>query len=333
MSSSLKLAQGFLKDAQKASKGGWFSKPEWDLAAQYLDKAATAFKAARHYEEAVDCYAKASDAYVQINAVYLAAKCFENAAVLADTHLKDHEKAVTYYSRASDLYRSQGAAADKAAEMMESAAKICEDIDTNRAIQLYDNALSIYENEDRGRFGVDTFKRTIRYLLDKGRLSEAVDIQMRLSAVCEHVNNRFELNKSNLSAIIILLAFGDSVEAGKKLDEFGQDVTFTRSKEAAAAEHLVQAYSDGDQDEYVRIASDQPVAFLDTTIARLAAKTRIPGARRAEPRAANSAAAAGTGFNAGEKQGTYIGEHNAASSDTPFNGNVVAEDDGDDDLL
>ncbi|KAJ2821788.1 hypothetical protein GGI24_004117, partial [Coemansia furcata] len=249
-SSSLKLAQGFFKDAQKASKGGWFSKPEWDIAAQYLDKAATAFKAARHYEEAADCYVKASDAYVQINAVYLAAKCYENAATLADTHIKDHEMAVTYYSRASDLYRSQGAAADKAAEMMESAAKVCQDIDTNRTIQLYDSALSIYENEDRGRFGVETFKRTIRYLLDKGRLSEAVDIQMRLSAVCEHVNNRFELNKSNLSVIIILLSFGDSVEAGKKLEEFRQDTTFTRSKEAAAAERLVQAYSDGDQDEY-----------------------------------------------------------------------------------
>ncbi|KAJ2740404.1 hypothetical protein GGI20_005825 [Coemansia sp. BCRC 34301] len=296
-SSSLKLAQSFLKDAQKASKGGWFSKPEWDVAAQYLDKAATAFKASRHYEEAADCYAKASGAYVQINAVYLAAKCYENAAMLADAHLKNYEKAVTYYSRASDLYRSQGAAADKAAEMMESAAKACEDVDTNRTIQLYDSALSIYENEDRGRFGVETFKRTVRYLLDKGRLSEAVDIQMRLSAVCERINNRFELNKSNLSAIIILLAFGDSVEAGKKLDEFGQDVVFTRSKEATAAEQLVQAYSDGDQDEYARIASDSIVAFLDTSIARLAAKTRIPGARRAKPRAANSAAVSGTGFN------------------------------------
>ncbi|KAJ1904566.1 hypothetical protein GGI09_003079 [Coemansia sp. S100] len=318
-SSSLKLAQGFLKDAQKASKGSWFSKPEWDIAAQYFDKAATAFKAARHYEEAADCYVKASDAYVQINAVYLAAKCVENAATLADTHIKDHEMAVSHYSRASDLYRSQGAAADKAAEMMESAAKVCEDIDTNRTIQLYDSALSIYENEDRGRFGVETFKRTIRYLLDKGRLSEAVDIQMRLSAVCEHVNNRFELNKSNLSAIIILLAFGDSVEAGKKLEEFGQDVAFTRSKEAAAAERLVQAYSDGDQDEYVRIAGDQSVAFLDTTIARLAAKTRIPGARRLEPRAS-------------EKQVAHGGEHNAVGSDAPFINNAV-DDDDDDDLL
>ncbi|KAJ2735282.1 hypothetical protein IW152_001662 [Coemansia sp. BCRC 34962] len=318
-SNSIKLAQGFLKDAQKASKGGWFSKPEWDIAAQYLDKAATAFKAARHFEEAADCYVKASDAYVQINAVYLAAKCYENAATLAATHAKDHDMAITYYSRASDLYRSQGAAADKAAEMMESAAKICEDIDTNRTIQLYDSALSIYETEDRGRFGVETFKRTIRYLLDKGRLSEAVGFQMRLSAICEHVNNRFELNKSNLSAIIILLAFGDSVEAGKKLDEFGQDVAFTRSKEAATAERLVQAYSDGDQDEYAKIASDQTITFLDIAIARLAAKTRIPGARRLEPRV-------------NVKQAVHGDEHNAASPVAPFVNDTVGEDD-DDDLL
>ncbi|KAJ2891575.1 hypothetical protein GGI21_005819 [Coemansia aciculifera] len=149
---------------------------------------------------------------------------------------------------------------------------------------------------------------------------------MRLSAVCERVNNRFELNKSNLSAIIMLLAFGDSVEAGKKLDEFGQDVTFIRSKEAAAAEQLVQAYSDGDQDEYARIAGDHPVTSLDTAIARVAAKTRIPGARRVEPRAANSAAVAVTGLGASEKQ------------QGAFNGNIAAtevqdNDDDDDDLL
>ncbi|KAJ2422104.1 hypothetical protein GGF41_003622, partial [Coemansia sp. RSA 2531] len=103
------------------------------------------------------------------------------------------------------------------------------------------------------------------------------------------------------------------------LEEFGQDVAFTRSKEAAAAERLVQAYSDGDQDEYVRIAGDQPVAFLDTTIARLAAKTRIPGARRLEPRVS-------------EKQVAHGGEHNAVGSDAPFINNAV-EDDDDDDLL
>ncbi|KAJ2004589.1 hypothetical protein H4R26_002429 [Coemansia thaxteri] len=331
-SASLKLAQGFAKDAQKASKGGWFSKPDWAIAAQYLDKAATAYKSARHYDEAVNCYTQASEAYIQMNVIHLAASCMENAAKLSEAHLKDHAKAITNYMRASDLYRSYGSAADKAAVMMEKAAKVCEDIDTDRAIQLYDNALSIYENEDRGRFGVETFKRTIQYMLDKGRVLEAVSMQLRLAAVCEQVNNRLELNRSYLSVIAMLLAFGDSVEAGKRLDEFGQDVAFIRTKEAEAAERLVQAYNDGDQDEYASIAGSLPVTSLDAVISRLTAKTRIPGARRPEPKATNSSAMQ-TGLTSSEKQAAFGGEHSGGSDRAAAAAPPFDDGDDDDDLL
>ncbi|KAJ2480131.1 hypothetical protein EV174_003809 [Coemansia sp. RSA 2320] len=293
-SASLKLAQGFAKDAQKASKGGWFSKPDWAIAAQYLDKAATAYKSARHYDEAVNCYTQASEAYIQMNVIHLAASCMENAAKLSEAHLKDHAKAITNYMRASDLYRSYGSAADKAAVMMEKAAKVCEDIDTDRAIQLYDNAL--------------------------------------LAAVCEQVNNRLELNRSYLSVIAMLLAFGDSVEAGKRLDEFGQDVAFIRTKEAEAAERLVQAYNDGDQDEYASIAGSLPVTSLDAVISRLTAKTRIPGARRPEPKATNSSAMQ-TGLTSSEKQAAFGGEHSGGSDRAAAAAPPFDDGDDDDDLL
>ncbi|KAI9502999.1 hypothetical protein GGI25_003449 [Coemansia spiralis] len=290
-SGSLNLAKGYVKDAQKASKSSWFSSPEWDTAAQYWDKAAGAYKTARHFEEAIDCHVKASEAFTKVNAQYLAAKGYEYAASLAEKQLNDHAKTVKYYTHASDLYRLQGSSAERAAEMMEKAAKACEDIDTSQAIKMYEAALTIYETEDRGRFSSGTFKKLTAYLIEKNRLSEAADVQLRFYAICEQINNRFEINKCRLSTIVLLLAFGDNVEAGKKMDEFSQNMDFVRTEEFAVADKMLHAYGNGDQEEFTQLARSQTVSFLDSAISRLAAKIRVPGAVRKEPPAQASSAA------------------------------------------
>ncbi|KAJ2498746.1 hypothetical protein GGI11_008019 [Coemansia sp. RSA 2049] len=276
-SGSLKLAHAYVKDAQKASKSSWFSKPEWDAAAQYWDKAAVSYKTALHFEEAIDCHAKASDAFTKINALYLAAKGYENAAIIAEKQLKDHSKAVTYYCKSSDMFRSQGSSPDRAAEMLEKAAKICEDVDTDQAIQLYDSALGIYETEDRLRLSMGTFRKLTTYLIEKNRLLEAADVQMRLYSVCDQTNNRYEGSKCCLAVIVLLLAFGDNVAANKKMDEFGQSVSLLHSDEFALADQMLQAYTDGDQQRLTQLALSQKVSFLDSSISRLATRFRVPG--------------------------------------------------------
>ncbi|KAJ1733491.1 hypothetical protein LPJ61_001533 [Coemansia biformis] len=285
-SSSIALAQSYVKEAQKASKSSWLSKPEWDVAAPYWDRAANAFKTARRYEDAVTCFVKAAEAYVKVNSLYLAGEGYRNAAALTEKHLNDHTNTIGYYCRASDMFRTQGSAADKAAAMMENAARACEGIDSSRAIQLYESALAIYESEDRIRVGIPTFKRLTSYLIEKNRLSEAAELQTRLGEVCQQVNNRSELAKSCLSAIILVLAFGDLVEASKKRDQFGENMAFVRSKEGTVANAMVEAYADGDQDQFDVLAQDQVTTFLDGAVARLAARIRVPGARRTPPGAA-----------------------------------------------
>ncbi|KAJ2772412.1 hypothetical protein IWQ56_001388 [Coemansia nantahalensis] len=285
-SSSVALAQSYVKEAQKASKSSWFSKPEWDVAAPYWDRAANSFKTARRYEDAIKCYVSAAEAYVKVNSLYLAGEGYRNAAVLTEKHIEDHTNTVAYYCRASDLFRSQGSAADKAAAMMESAARACEGIDSSRAIQMYENALGIYEAEDRGRVSIPTFKRLTAYLIEKNRLAEAAALQVRLGDVCQQINNRSELAKSYLSAIVLVLAFGDAVEAGKKRDRFGENMAFVRSREGTVANAMVEAYAAGDQDQFDVLARDQTTTSLDAAVARVAARTCIPGARRAQPPAA-----------------------------------------------
>ncbi|KAJ2711715.1 hypothetical protein H4R19_003114 [Coemansia spiralis] len=285
-SSSVALAQSYVKEAQKASKSSFFSKPEWDIAAPYWDRAANAFKTARRYEDAVKCYVSAADAYVKVNSLYLAGEGCRNAAALTEKHIEDHTNTVALYCRASHLFRTQGSAADKAAAMMENAARVCESVDSGRAIQLYEEALGIYEAEDRSRVSIPTFKRFTTFLIEKNRLLEAAELQVRLGDVCQQINNRSELAKTYLGVIILVLAYGDVVEAGKKRDQFGENMSFVRSREGTVANAMVEAYAAGDQGELDALAQDQTTTFLDVAIARLAARIRIPGAQRAQRPAA-----------------------------------------------
>ncbi|KAJ1857328.1 hypothetical protein GGH12_001538 [Coemansia sp. RSA 1822] len=280
---SLNLAQSYAKDAQKASKSSWLSKPQWDIAATNWDKAANAFKTALHYEEAVDSHVQASEAYVKVNIIFLAAKGYEEAATLAERQLGDTTRAITYYTRASDLYRSQGSSADRAASMMVKAASVCSDIDSNKTTQLYESAISIYETEDRMRFSIPTFKLLAKFLIHKSRLSDAARVYERLGDVCVQLGNRPELAKSYLSAVVLVLAFGDGVEAGKKLDAFAQSAVFVRSNEGTVGNAMVEAFESGDQEGFDELARDQAVSFLDGSVSRLAMQIRVPGGRRAMP--------------------------------------------------
>lgn len=43
--------------------------------------------------------------------------------------------------------------------------RVMENVDVNAAIDFYSQSCSLYEQEDRGRFAMDTFKRAIALLV------------------------------------------------------------------------------------------------------------------------------------------------------------------------
>ncbi|CAG8501239.1 7238_t:CDS:2 [Gigaspora margarita] len=60
--SKIQEAVRYLAQGDKATEKNWFKKPEWDIAGQNYEKAASCFKAARSYDQAIQAYQKASDA-------------------------------------------------------------------------------------------------------------------------------------------------------------------------------------------------------------------------------------------------------------------------------
>ncbi|RUP02328.1 soluble NSF attachment protein [Jimgerdemannia flammicorona] len=207
----------------------------------------------------------------------MSAKDMETAAQILAQNMNQPERAADSYRRASDLYVAHGSA-DRAAEMLEKAAKNLESTDINAAIELYSSSCSMYESEDRGRFAIGTFERAIGLMVKNKRYEKAIDMLQRLGTIQGTLVSRGALYKTNLSILIIYLEMGDEVEAGKQFQNFCvRDSGFPQSEEASICHGLLDAFEQGDQDLLDQTVARQNITFLDNDIARLARQLKVPG--------------------------------------------------------
>ncbi|KAF9903979.1 hypothetical protein BX616_001451, partial [Lobosporangium transversale] len=217
--SRLKDAIKFMHEAEKNTQKSFFKKPDWDIAAQYYEKAAQSFKAGKSYEQSVQAFIKASDAMVNATSFFMAGRALENAGNVCLQNLGQPERAADIFKRASELF-IQNMTPDRAAEMLEKGAKAMEPISVDAAMDLYIGACNIYESEDRAKYATDTYKRTIALLVRNKRYEKATEILLRLGKVQSDSANKHAYYKTLLSIVIVQLAAGDEVEAGKRFQEF-----------------------------------------------------------------------------------------------------------------
>ncbi|CAO3626516.1 unnamed protein product [Cunninghamella echinulata] len=167
---------------------------------------------------------------------------------------------------------------DRAAEQLEKAARAMENIDVNTAIDLYSSACGLYEQEDRGRFAIEIFKKGISLSVRSKKYTKAIELLHRQSAILQKLASRTHHYKANLSLLIILFAMGDEVEASKQFNNMcGSDPGFMQSEEADIGQHLLQAYDEGDQQLLEKTVRRQQVSFLDNEIAKLSRTLTVPG--------------------------------------------------------
>ncbi|KAI9029728.1 soluble NSF attachment protein [Phycomyces nitens] len=265
-----------MQEGDKASSKGLFRKPDWDVAAGCYERAATSFKIAKSYDQAVQAYAKTSEAFFKAGANHLAGKAMESAALILTQNLGQPQRAAEAYQQASDLFMTQGSI-DRAAEQLEKAGRAMETTDINAAIEMYSAACALYEQEDRGRFAIDVFKKAISLLIKSKKYEKAIDMLQRQTVILQKMTSRSHLHKANLSILIIILAIGDEVEAGKQFHIMCSDSGFSQSEEADICQALLQAYEEGDQELMEQTVRRQHVSFLDNEVARLARTLTVPG--------------------------------------------------------
>ncbi|OBZ83373.1 Gamma-soluble NSF attachment protein [Choanephora cucurbitarum] len=266
-----------MQQGDKAASKGLFRKPDWDLAASCYERAATSFKIAKSSDQAVQAYIKASDALSKADATHLAGKALENAAFILAHDLNQPQRAAELYQRASNYFMTQGSI-DRAAEQLEKAGRALENVDVNASYDMYSKACTIYEQEDRGRFAVDIFKRAVSLLIRNKKYDKAIEMLKRQSIVLQKFTSRSHLYKANLSILILIFAIGDDVEAGKQFSYMcGNDAGFAQSEEAQIAQDLLQAYDERDQELLERTVRLQHVTFLDNEVVKLARLLTVPG--------------------------------------------------------
>ncbi|PVU99038.1 hypothetical protein BB559_001056 [Furculomyces boomerangus] len=270
---SLQNAEDLLKAAKKASKKSWFSNPEWEIAGQYYEKAG-------ENQRAFDSFVQSAEAYNKVSLIYFSAKSHESAGKIAEKKLSDYKAASEHYQMASDLYLATGNMPDRAAELMNDAGRVTASFDVERAVQLYLNSLSIYETENRGRFGINSFKSITGFLAKNKKYDTAVEVMMRLAKQCIKLNNKQELNRTYLTVIILLLAKNDDIEAFKQLDQFSQDMSFLKSQEYEAADGALKAYKDFDQGMLDEALKNSVFYELNSEIQNTVYSLTVPGFSR-----------------------------------------------------
>lgn len=110
------------------------------------------------------------------------------------------------------------------------------------------------------------------------RYDKAVDMLKRQTVILQKFTSRSHLYKANLSILILILAIGDDVEAGKQFNFMcGNDAGFAQSDEAGIAEDLLRAYDERDQGLLEKTVRLQHVSFLDNEVVKLARLLTVPG--------------------------------------------------------
>jgi len=197
---------------------------------------------------------------VTIFSAFSAAKNYEAAAMMAKES-KQNEEAVDFFQRASSFYQ-ENSSYDKAAEMLVSAAKLLEDKDSEKANELCNDAMTIFETEERDHFASTTFKYAINLAVKQANYERAIELIKRYAVIVIKLKQQNDLNKLYLSAIIIHLKRGDFVAASRSYQDYMGE-GFAGSYEAKAAAELLDAYEKNDPAALQTALGKQTFTFLD----------------------------------------------------------------------
>ena len=122
--------------------------PDWDSAANDLNKAAVCFKVATSWEECKAAHLGACEAYANSGSLYHAAKQLEGALLVCREQGR-LEEVEDLASRGGLLYRQAGSP-ESAAQLLVKAAKIIERERPEQAVSLYEKAADTVKSSPPG---------------------------------------------------------------------------------------------------------------------------------------------------------------------------------------
>ncbi|MXQ79772.1 hypothetical protein E5288_WYG006925 [Bos mutus] len=270
-----------LAKAEKYLKTGFLKwKPDYDSAASEYGKAAVAFKNAKQFEQAKDACLKEAVAHENNRALltlYFLIHAF--TALCPIVWLKEMQKlpeAVQLIEKASMMYLENGTP-DTAAMALERAGKLIENVDPEKAVQLYQQTANVFENEERLRQAVELLGKASRLLVRGRRFDEAAISIQKEKNIYKEIENYPTCYKKTIAQVLVHLHRNDYVAAERCVRESYSIPGFNGSEDCAALEQLLEGYDQQDQDQVAEVCNSPLFKYMDNDYAKLGLSLVVPG--------------------------------------------------------
>ncbi|NWI70685.1 SNAG protein, partial [Todus mexicanus] len=197
------LKTGFLK---------W--KPDYDSAATEYGKAAVAFKNAKQFDQAREACLREAEAHENNKAATDSSVSLPHPS----QEMQRLPEAVQLIEKASMMYLENGTP-DTAAIALERAGKLIENVSPEKAVQLYQQAASVFENEERLRQALEMLGKASRLLVRGRRLDEAALSLQKEKSIYKEIENYPTCYKKTIAQVLVHLHRNDYVAAERCVRE------------------------------------------------------------------------------------------------------------------
>uniref|UniRef100_A0A3Q2FFG9 Gamma-soluble NSF attachment protein n=1 Tax=Cyprinodon variegatus TaxID=28743 RepID=A0A3Q2FFG9_CYPVA len=205
---------------------------------------------------------------------------------------KKMPEAIQYIEKACMMYMENGTP-DTAAMALDRAGKLIEPLNLEKAVDLYQKAAGVFENEDRLRQAVELLGKASRLLVRLKRLDEAAVALQKEKNMYKEIENFPMCFKKTTAQVLVHLHRGDFVAADKCVRESYSLPGYSGSEDCVAMETLLQGYDEQDEDQVYRVCNSPLLKYMDNDYAKLAISLRVPGGGGKKKKAAASQGGAG----------------------------------------
>ncbi|NWU61746.1 SNAG protein, partial [Pterocles burchelli] len=264
--------------------------------------AAVAFKNAKQYDQAREACLREAEAHENNKA---------NVPCIVDLQeMQRLPEAVQLIEKASMMYLENGTP-DTAAIALERAGKLIENVSPEKAVQLYQQAASVFENEERLRQALEMLGKASRLLVRGRRLDEAALSLQKEKSLYKEIENYPTCYKKTIAQVLVHLHRNDYVAAERCVRESYSIPGFNGSEDCAALEQLLEGYDQQDQDQVSEVCNLPLFKYMDNDYAKLGLTLVVPGGgiKKKSPNAGQDKARgpATVGSHADEEEDEYSG--------------------------
>ncbi|XP_023338769.1 gamma-soluble NSF attachment protein [Eurytemora carolleeae] len=245
--------------------------PDWDSAADELNKAAVCFKVARNWKSCKEAHLRACEGYANSGSLYHAGKQLEQALFISKEQ-NDLSQVEELAGRGGLLYRQAGSP-EAAAQLLVKAAKLLEPSSPENAIGLYQKASETVGTEDRTIEAAQHMETACKLMVRVKQYDRAADALDKTLQLYSEGGVAAAAGRVVLAFILVQLQRGDSVAANKVYNSWG---AFMDSQQAAAAKDITQGFSDLDRELAQAGLGSAVVRSLDNDYVKLARDIQLP---------------------------------------------------------